>query len=135
MSAHWTAPFVGIPYRSKGRDRSGCDCWGLIKIVHGEAFGVTVPGYEEDYACPDELREVARAIGREQDGPFWEKVENPVAGDVILFRRGTHGGHVGLFVTGEFMLHMEGEDCSKIARHDCGVWGARKIGYYRWSGQ
>ena len=33
---HWTQKYVGIPYRDLGRDMTGCDCWGLLRLVYGQ---------------------------------------------------------------------------------------------------
>jgi len=38
MTAPWASTYVGIPYRFAGRDRAGCDCWGLVRLVLAERF-------------------------------------------------------------------------------------------------
>lgn len=46
----WCADYIGVPFLERGRDRAGCDCWGLVRLVLAERFGVAVPSYAGDYA-------------------------------------------------------------------------------------
>lgn len=41
--------YVGIPYADHRSDRSGCDCWGLVRLVYRERAGVVLPAYAGDY--------------------------------------------------------------------------------------
>ena len=45
MLPAWAEHYVGIPYRPLGRDRDGCDCWGLLAMVWREQFGCDLPDY------------------------------------------------------------------------------------------
>ena len=42
----WASEYVGIPYRTHGRDRSGADCWGLICMIWQERLNQPMPEYE-----------------------------------------------------------------------------------------
>ncbi len=58
----WAAGYIGIPFRERGRDRAGCDCWGLVRLVLGERFGVAVPSYAGDYESVKDYRRLAELV-------------------------------------------------------------------------
>lgn len=129
--SHWTERFVGIPFADLGRDRSGCDCYGLVRLVYREELGISLPDYL-GYASAEEHGEIAALIDGASRLPMWVPVEGtPVAFDIAVFRRGRLQTHVGLIVRRGLMIHMAGEDCAKIEGCEAGVWGRRLSGIWR----
>jgi cell wall-associated NlpC family hydrolase len=93
--------YAKIPYRNGGRDRSGCDCWGLLRLVYLEEWGITLPSYADDYQSAEDLRAVARTLNdRLADG--WRPLrqdEQPLPGDGVVFAPDIkHSTHVGVVV-------------------------------------
>jgi len=43
----WAGEFVKIPFLINGRSKSGCDCWGLYRLIVLERSGVELPEYPE----------------------------------------------------------------------------------------
>ncbi len=136
----WTLQYVGIPFRSHGRDRSGCDCYGLVRLVLAEQFAVAVPSYAGDYPDALECAEVAALICRclfpalPGEGGLWRAVANPGPATVILLRIAGEPWHVGLVVVERWFLHVRPGTDSCLERYDSIRWRRRIAGFYRYAG-
>jgi len=127
----WSDRFVGIPFQEFGRSRAGCDCWGLACVIYREELGISLPDYL-GYGSVEELGEMAAVIEGATASPLWVPVcGTAVAFDVAVFRRGRFSTHVGIVVRHGIMIHVEGEDCAKIADYRTGAWKHRLNGHYR----
>jgi len=128
---HWSAAYIGLPWRDRGRDLDGCDCWGLARLVYARELGIPLPSYADDYPSTEEMAEIEGLIrGALTVGP-WVVVAEPRPFDLVLFRRGRWDGHIGVIVDRGRMLHMMGLDCAKIERFDGPVWSRRIVGVWR----
>lgn len=81
--------WLGVPWRHLGRSRHGVDCIGLVILAAAEA-GMPIADPAPYARQPQEtalLRGVL-AHGR--------RVPEARAGDVLVFRMGLFGGHVGI---------------------------------------
>ena len=127
----WVADYVGLPFKEHGRDRDGTDCFGLVRAVLAERFGLHLPAYVEGYASTEDAEDIARII-RGEMAP-WRPVpagaERP--GDVVLTRMLNHPMHVGLVVAPGWMLHIEEGIDADLDRYDGARWRRRMIGIYR----
>lgn len=76
--------FVGIRFKDGGRDRSGADCWGLVRLYLQETFGLTLPTYSETPVA--DLTGSQRAINEAMTNGAWRKVDRSELrhGDVAL---------------------------------------------------
>jgi len=126
----WSDAYLGIPHRDLGRDRRGCDCWGLIRLVYAGEMGIDLPAYDGDYPSALESREVASLVDQVAMPPVWVPVSDPRPMDVLIFRRGPWRSHVGLVVTGTAMLHMSGSG-SRIEASNAPRWVRRLTGIMR----
>jgi cell wall-associated NlpC family hydrolase len=102
--------YIGIPFIDGGRDMTGCDCWGLIRLVYRLEAGIELPSYGEIAAA--DLLAVARSMRDDAFADPWRRVTDeprrPM--DVVLMRRLGDGGkapvHVGIMVDPKRMLHI-----------------------------
>lgn len=117
----WAADYLAIPYLAGGRSEAGCDCWGLVRLVHQRQRGVLLPLHAEIQG--EDLRAVARAMMEGSAGAAaspWQRAEYPARHDVVLMSgsaRGAGGGripvHCGVMVDDRLMLHIE-RDCDAV---------------------
>lgn len=127
----WVAGYVGLPWRAHGRDRQGCDCWGLVRLVLGEQFGLTLPSHAEGYPDPA-ARAAVGALVRGELGawlPVAPGAEAP--GTVVLLRPLGEPCHLGLWVAPGLMLHAWRRLDACLERFDGPLWGRRVAGVYR----
>lgn len=97
--------YVGIPFRDQGRDRDGCDCYGLFRLALAELAGIELPSYADAY-CTASDRAAAAALIRGESEPFVEVEEaeaRPL--DAVLLTRAGAECHIGMVVRRGLVLH------------------------------
>lgn len=129
----WAAEYVGLPFKDKGRDRNGLDCWGLVALVMREQFGIELPSYADNYVSAMERDEIAALLTASIPSNGWQPVADAAqAGDGVVFRVLNAPWHVGIVLDAEHFLHVvEGGGCSLIERLDSHRWVRRIVGIYR----
>jgi len=78
----WSNKYVGIPYKQKGRDLNGIDCWGLLRLVYSEEFKINLPSFASDYT-EDDTKRIQDLIAQYKEG--WEQLDKPEPGCVYYF--------------------------------------------------
>jgi cell wall-associated NlpC family hydrolase len=137
MIPFWINDYVGLPFKSLGRDRAGVDCWGLVYLIYREQFGREIPAYSESYASARDREEVGALI-RGEVITQWSPVEagSEQFGDSILFRCNGQPSHIGIVVARDErkFLHSREGTYSSIERYDSIHWKNRVMGFYRYVG-
>ena len=81
--------YVGVPWRHLGRSRTGVDCIGLVLLAAREAgWDLADPA---PYAREPQGTRLLEGILAHAT-----RVAEAAPGDVLLFRMGLYGGHVGI---------------------------------------
>lgn len=130
MSGEWTSNYLGIPYLPGGSHVSGCDCYGLVRLVYEREMGILLPDYGQP-DCTVRQREMFKDARRE---PFWKAVPIQEAErfDVVELLIGGIPLHCGLYVNrGRFLHVMRGIE-TVIERLDAPQWELRLGGIYRY---
>jgi cell wall-associated NlpC family hydrolase len=83
--------FIGTPYKHRGRDLRGWDCWGCARLIFQWATGIALPSWST----------VADAMA----SGSWRQVDPPRRLDFVLMRG--EPCHVGLMIDGQRMIHVE----------------------------
>lgn len=130
----WVAEYVGLPFAEHGRRRrDGVDCWGLLRLVYAERYGVLLPALTGEYESTGDAPAIASLVGRESHSGRWRRTTEPAVGDAALFRV-PRGWHVGVVVADRRMLHAQVGSDSCVERIDTPTWGPRLEGCYRLGG-
>jgi cell wall-associated NlpC family hydrolase len=142
--------YVGIPFESLGRDREGCDCWGLGRLVFFERTGIELPSFTEKYATAYD-REQCNALAAEKVLLGWTQVVPAAVRelDFIELRR-RNFSHVGIVIEprAKKFLHVQEVIKTRAGVHyvdrdaslscvECWTWpkwGHRVMGFWRYAG-
>lgn len=117
---------LDVPWVDRGRDWTGWDCWGLVRLAFADCFGIILPGGGE-FSCrePQAAGQALAAGAAAWLAVDWGR-ERP--GDVLFARP----CHVGLILGRGEMLHCsEQAGRTLIQRYDNALWRGQTEGIYR----
>lgn len=126
----WHNKYVGIPYKEKGRDLDGVDCWGLLRLVYSEEFKINLPSFVTDYVENDTLR-IQELIAQYKEG--WTQLEEPEEGCTVLFKVLGTESHVGIAISSTHFLHAREGQYSTIESFESRAWKNRIVGYFKYT--
>ena len=139
----WVAGYVGIPFLDLGRDRAGCDCWGLVRLVLAEQAGLELPSLATCYGSEANAAGVDDAIETERRSGAWDRIDagNEQPFDVVEMSGASRvpgSGwmfgplHVGVVVTSGWLLHVERGTAAVLTRYrEDQVIRRRVLGFWR----
>ena len=128
----WCADYIGIPFKERGRDRQGIDCYGLVALIFKEQCGIDLPLFVEGYErIKGEEANISAQI--QAEAVAWETVTDPDPFDVAVFRIAGLPLHVGVVAIPGYMIHaLKGCDVS-CERYQHPLWQPRLDGFYRYA--
>lgn len=99
-SPNWADRFIGLPFKKRGRDWAGCDCWGLHRLICGEIAGIYVPAFS--------------TVAEAQRHGSWIEVTDGSrqAFDAVLMRGDPC--HVGTMIDGRRLIHVEKDSMGAV---------------------
>lgn len=115
----WHAGYVGIPFVEHGRDRAGCDCWGLVRLILAEQAGLVLPCHGAVYGSTGEADVIAAAIAAGTEQEEWLPVSegSERALDAVLMKGyapdpetgllRAHDMHAGVVAAPGVLIHVE----------------------------
>ena len=129
----WTDEYINIPFQCDGRDRSGCDCYGLVCLVYKEQLNIELPDFKGIFTDHDiaTLRRVAKEMKSYKEK--WQRVQTPQLYDVVMLRTGAYTWHVGLVLDNHRMLHVMTGINSVVEDYTGRYWGNRVEEFRRWN--
>ena len=128
---YWAGHYIGLPFKERGRDMTGLDCWGLVRLVLHEQLDIQVPSYAHYYVSSTSEKQIGPLVRRESLN--WKRVavENSACGDVLILRMRGQPMHAALVLDHQYMLHIERGINSVLERYDSMRWRNRIVGVFR----
>lgn len=123
--------YISVPFAEKGRDHSGCDCWGLVWLIYKEQFGIILPSYIDDYEDTNDLEKLACLMA--EGKTTWQEVPRGQEqyGDVVLIKFKGLPIHVGVILKRGLIMHIhEGIDAT-VEDYRRFTWDNRIVGFFR----
>ena len=99
----------GVPYRIGGVSRNGVDCSGFVQLTYQSLLGIGLPrstDVQSGAGTPVAQREL-------------------LPGDLVFFRTGRSGRHVGIYLENRKFLHASTEKGVMISGLDDHYWSRR----------
>lgn len=125
----WSNKYIGIPYKARGRDDRGVDCWGLVRLVYAEQYNISLPSLAGSYD-PDDQERIGELMDLYREG--WEETGTPEPGDIVLFRIMGEPTHLGVVVENNRFIHSILHKNVAVENLTSLSWSKRIIGYYRY---
>ena len=127
----WAGKYIGLPFLEKGRTADGADCWGLVRIIYLDEFGIYLPSYVESYKDTSDAAEIGHLF--RSQSPRWLKIQpgEEQPGDVIVLRMHGQPMHVGVVVGDKQFLHVTKHVDGVLEKYRSMVWAGRVLGFYR----
>lgn len=129
MTRPWVEKYVGLPFADGGRDWSGVDCWGLVRLVFHTECGIDIPSYGEIAAS--ELLKVASMVEDETKKEPWHPIIHAQAFDVAVMHKRRAPVHVGVMADATNLLHVEIKTSAVLIDVKHPSVAFRSINYYR----
>lgn len=118
--------FLGIPYKKRGRDYKGADCYGLVYLFYKDYLDIELPLFDLPYMS---LKQQSNCI-EECKGQFLQ-VTTPKKYDIILIKRGNYRLHVGIYIDKHKILHIT-KDIKYSAITSLREYELCEKEYFRW---
>jgi len=110
--------YVNLSYKNLGRDKVGCDCYGMIYLIYKEKLGIELPDFTELLYDKDWYQTENHILENIWDD--WEEVILPYKiYDALLFysyELKTIVNHIGILIGEDKFLHISSKYSSKVDR-------------------
>ncbi|MBP5698215.1 MAG: C40 family peptidase [Alphaproteobacteria bacterium] len=129
----WCNDYINIPFQEHGRNRAGCDCWGLARIIYKEKLDIDLPTLLNYENTRD-----SNAIVELYEKEHLNWVEIPVGEekefDILVFKILGLPTHIGIVINKGMMIHCEYKIGTHITEYYNEVqWRNRLAGVYRYA--
>lgn len=128
----WCNDYISVPFEEHGRNRQGCDCWGLARLIYKEQLGIDLPELL-DYKNTKDSHNIAELY--EIEHQEWQEIPlgQEKSFDVLVFKMLGLPTHIAVVVDKGLMIHCEKGCGTHISEYNKEVqWKTRLAGVYRY---
>jgi len=122
--------YIGLPYKELGRDVTGIDCWGLVRLFYKQELGIDLPSYADLYTSSRDP-DLPATIESHKDS--WLLSDTADIGDVCLFNIYGEPLHVGIYIGNNKFIHARDGKDSVVESLDSTQWSKRFQGFYKYT--
>ncbi len=133
--------YIDIPFKHRGRDFDGCDCFGLVRLIYKEEAGIDFPDYLEiDYNCflSENNEEHIEKIYAHHIKNGWTLAQPPYQlWDALIFyssEKKIVADHIGIHIGDAKFIHTSARLGISLVGKLEGLWKSRLYGAARWRG-
>ena len=134
MDYSWVNDYIGIPFKTNGRDRDGLDCYGLIAAVYKDQLGVDIPDWHvADDSTSTVMETISNGLNVELDAQRAHEVAEPKDMDILVLSRMGVAYHVGIYIAGGVLhtVYNSSGSCFE-SFHNFKQTNRGEIRWYRW---
>src|SRR5690625_3869036 len=121
--------YIGIKFVDHGRSFHGSDCWGVVFLYYKHEKGIELP-LLSDYQTTRDADGISQIV--EAQKPSWTQTDEPMEGDVIVFRMAGKQTHVGIYIGRNRFIHAFSGTDSCMESLKSPRWASRIEGFYRY---
>ena len=130
MMYKWVEKYIGIPFKSNGRTMEGCDCYGLIRLVLHNEYGIYLPELSDNYSDARNIHETARLFAENLPVITASKIPEPKEMALVVITEQGRPCHAGIVAGGGYILHTGAKTDSVCQRETHPGLRGRIEGYY-----
>lgn len=127
----WVKKYVGIPFVSGGRDETGCDCYGLARLILTNEYGYDLPLLDGDYTNALNVAETKQLFMENVPLLCGERIDEPEEKTVALMRMCGRLCHIGLYAGDGYIIHSRHKVGVVCERMDSPALAGHVEGWYR----
>jgi cell wall-associated NlpC family hydrolase len=127
----WFNKYIGIPFKDKGRDKDGADCYGLVRLIYKNELNIDLPDLIEAYESAND-REALEGVIDAESKTRWKETTKPKEFDVIVLKMCGAPSHLGVVIKNNYMIHCHKGSDTAIEQFNGMKWEKRILGFYTW---
>ena len=126
----WVKKYIGIPFVSNGRAMDGCDCYGLVRLVLRNEYGIDLPELSNDYSNALNIKETTKLFAENLPLLAARKLPLPREKAVVVITEQGCPCHIGIVAGSGYILHTGIKTGSICQRETHPGLRGRIEGYY-----
>lgn len=126
----WVKKYIGIPFVSGGRCLTGCDCYGLVRLVLNSEYKYDLPVLKNDYTNALDVEETNILFNQYVPVICGNQISEPCEMAIGLLKMNGMLSHVGIYAGDGFILHTRNKTGSVCERLSSPFLAGRIEGWY-----